>query len=85
MKASEAEDEVGVASEAKEEVTAASEGSVFLITYFPMSPWPLNAASASTNPSFNECSQDTFIFRSSSSVPQTVSGRAIDFQSFARK
>ena len=85
MKASEAEDEVGVASEAKEEVTAASEGSVFLITYFPMSPWPLNAASASTNPSFNECSQDAFIFRSSSSVPQTLSGRAIDFQSFARK
>ena len=38
MKASEAEDEVGVASEAKEEVTAASEGSVFLITYVPMSP-----------------------------------------------
>ena len=35
MKASEAEDEVGVASEAKEEVTAASEGSVTLITYFP--------------------------------------------------
>ena len=85
MKASEAEDEVGVASEANEEVTAASEGSVFLITYFPMPPWPLNAASASTNPLFNECSQDAYIFRSFSCVPQTLSGRAIDFQSLARK
>ena len=43
-----------MASEAKEDVRAASEGSVT----FLVSPWPLNAAIDSTNPSFNKVSQD---------------------------
>ena len=42
-----------------------------------MSLWLLNAASDSTNPSFNEFSQ----IRSFSCVPQTLSGGAIDFVS----
>ena len=48
-----------------------------MITNGPMSLWPLNAASDSTNPSFNEFSQ----IRSFSCVPQTLSGGAIDFVS----
>ena len=71
------EAEVRVASEAKDEVIAASEGPVTLITNGPMSLWPLNATSDSTNPWFNEFSQ----IRSFSCVPQTLSGGAIDFVS----
>ena len=73
--ASEAKYEVRVASV---EVMAGSEGPVTLITKVPMSLWPLNAASDSRNPSVNEFSLD---FRSFSFVPQTLSGRAIDFVS----
>ena len=63
-----AEVEVRVASEAKDEVIAASEGPVTLITNGPISLWPLNAASDSTDPSFNEFSQDPILLLRTSNL-----------------